>query len=437
MIIMGGGGAVDSFGGGLLSVSAKGGKRATGQRTRPREIHHTPTRLPDGSVLFAIRNEEGNNHLGRFRPETRTWADLAIPGEKAWWLQGGFLVVAGPSSFEAYRFDLASGQVMGRPVDVLPGAGEETLAIASTGTAVYIGQVVGGGGSVVAVDDQGAATPLPIGPGSYRWPRASPDGTRLAIGVRDVDENDERLWVYELDSGRRTSLGPGPCGDFRTEPIWSPDSLQLVTSGGGDCGLLIQRADGSQPPTVLFEPDFAPWPTDWSRDGKQIAFYGNSSGDDNQSIWLLDLEPELSARPAIGGAGPQRSLPSHQTADGWPTLPGRAVVPRSTCSRCPNSTNDGPYLRLAASIPSGRQTARRSTTVMKTKSTPWPSRLNPSSNRELRGFSSPAPSHTTRMATKAGTSCRTVASCSFSLMSRHAVTYALSSISLKRFSEPW
>jgi Tol biopolymer transport system component len=305
MIIMGGGGAADSFDGGLLSVSAKGGSVQPVSQPGPGEIHVAPTRLPDGSVLFGIRNEKGN-HLGRFWPDARTWEDLSIPGEKAWWLEGGFLIVAKSSSFEAYRFDLASGEVMGQPIDVLPGAGEDTLAISSMGTAVYIGHVVGGGGTVVAVDDQGAATPLPIGAGAYRWPRASPDGTRLAIGLRDVAENDERLWVYELGSGRRTSLGPGPCGNLRTEPIWSPDSLQLVTSGGGDCGLLIQRADGSQPPTVLFKPDFAPWPTDWSRDGKQIVFYGNSSGDDNQSIWLLDLEPEASARPVIGGAGPQR-----------------------------------------------------------------------------------------------------------------------------------
>jgi serine/threonine-protein kinase len=303
-IIMGGGGAA-SYGGGLLAVSASGGKLEPVTEPGPGETHDAPTRLSDGSVLFAIRGDGGNS-IGRFWPKTGQWKALSIPGDKAWWLEGGFLIVAGSISLEAYPFDLASGQVTGEPIDILPEAGVDTLAISPNGTASYISQVTGGGGTVVAVDDQGVATSLPIGNGSFRWPRVSPDGERLVIGLRDRNETEERLWVYELDSGRRTSVGPGPCGG-RGEPIWSPDGLQLVTSSwGGHCGLLIQRADGSQPPTILFATDFDPWPTDWSRDGKQIVFYGNSTEDDNQSIWLLDLGAEPSAHLAVGGAGPQR-----------------------------------------------------------------------------------------------------------------------------------
>jgi hypothetical protein len=59
---------------------------------------------------------------------------------------------------------------------------------------------------------------------SYETLELSPDGTRLAFIAPDTEEQNVRIWVHELETGRRKSL-PGTEGAWHL--FWSPDGRSI------------------------------------------------------------------------------------------------------------------------------------------------------------------------------------------------------------------
>jgi len=147
---------------------------------------------------------------------------------------------------------------------------------------------------LVWVSRTGAATPVGIAPAYMRWPRLSPDGLRVALGlargitgrsmspVEGSTPAERRLesrpmvdrvsvMVVDLKAGGRAALqGSG-------EPVWLPDGSAAVTSTGEspNGGLAEQVADGSRPMVTLFSlVKGDAWPTDVSRDAAWLVYYG-------------------------------------------------------------------------------------------------------------------------------------------------------------------
>jgi len=291
---------------GLRSVPATGGAvRQLTETAAGERAHDSPTVLPDGSVLFSVLREDGGDHLAVYRPGTGEVEYLSIPGQKGWWLDDGYLVVASSDSIQAYRFDPAAHRTLGDPVLLLSNVERDHLAVDAGGTLAHITRA-DGGATVVAVDREGVATTLIDEAAQYRWPRISPDGRYLAVGARAADDSERlsRIQVHDLASGRRTELGARD--GLNTEPVWSPDGRQVVMASEVLGALVIQRADGSRPQTVLHQPSFAPWPTDWSPNGRHLLFYGGSDEDGSNAIWVLEMGEVPEATLAVGGEGVQR-----------------------------------------------------------------------------------------------------------------------------------
>ena len=125
--------------------------------------------------------------------QTGTSKVLIRGGSHAHYVPTGHLVYGVVGTLRAVAFDLGRLEVVGTPVPVLDGVvttsvGAADIAVAANGSLVYVPGVAGGGGqqSVVSVDRQGRASPLPGLPlDSYRDVRVSPDGARLALATED------------------------------------------------------------------------------------------------------------------------------------------------------------------------------------------------------------------------------------------------------------
>jgi Tol biopolymer transport system component len=116
------------------------------------------------------------------------------------------------------------------------------------------------------------------------------------VGVFPTDRrrsnlrNDVRSTALDLHTRGRTAL------DGYSEPVWSHDGATVFTSSGAPPrgGLSIQIADCSRKMEPLFTlPRDEAWPTDVSRDGRVIVFYGAtregaSGASDHADIFLLD-----------------------------------------------------------------------------------------------------------------------------------------------------
>ena len=144
--------------------------------------------------------------------------------------------------------------------------------MAANGSLVYVPGVAGGGGqqTVVSVDRQGRASPLPGLPlDSYRDVRVSPDGARLALATQDD------VWIYDFARATLSRLTTDPAPD--TSPLWTPDGQRIIftSTRAGYPELFWRPADGTGSDERLLAraKDLLDLRADgWSADGRQLLF---------------------------------------------------------------------------------------------------------------------------------------------------------------------
>ena len=84
--------------------------------------------------------------------------------------------------------------------------------------------------ALVWVDREGREEPIGAPPRYYVYPRLSPDGTRIALDVR---EGEEDIWIWDLERETLTRLTFSPRSDI--SPVWSPDgrTVFFASATGG------------------------------------------------------------------------------------------------------------------------------------------------------------------------------------------------------------
>ena len=91
----------------------------------------------------------------------------------------------------------------------------------------------------VWVDRQGRETPVPAPARACVYPRLSLDETRIAVDIRDQDQ-DIHLWDIARETLSRLTLTQGP----EISPAWSPDGRRIAFSDVGR-GIDWRAADGT------------------------------------------------------------------------------------------------------------------------------------------------------------------------------------------------
>ena len=156
------------------------------------------------------------------------------------------------------------------------GSGISQFAIATDGTLVYVpGAAIFGLGeaTMVWVDREGREEPLSLPAAGYRRPRLSPDGSRVAMDILDVETSSD-VWMSEVARGTlslvTTDAGPD------TRPLWTPDGQRVVftSSREGPIGLFSKAADGSGgvEQLAVFEDTPFVGAMAWSPDGDELVF---------------------------------------------------------------------------------------------------------------------------------------------------------------------
>ncbi len=219
---------------GLLKVSAGGGDPVTlttPDRSKGEEGHLLPTALPGGrAVLFTIGTTDPRNaQIAILDLQSGTQTVLLRGGRDARYLPSGHLVYLTDRVMSAVRFDLASRTVNGEPVRVLDGLSATptsalNAAITDSGTLVFVPTgVAGAARRLYWVDRRGADAAVGMPARPIESLRLSPDGTQVAVSIRDGD-NDIWLWNLARQTLTRQTFDP----DIDLAPVWTPDGRRLL-----------------------------------------------------------------------------------------------------------------------------------------------------------------------------------------------------------------
>ena len=240
---------------GLLRVPAKGGTPEVLTTLKPGEQGHWfPSLLPGGhAVLFTISaNSTERNEVAAYDLRTGDQKVLLTGGTQPLYVEPGYLVYLSGNTMRAVSFDADRLEVRGAPVVVLEQVSSNITRssnadISRNGDLVFVaGSSLLAMRSLVWVDRAGRATRIPVPSKPYVYPRVSPDGTRVAVDVRD---NDQDIWVSDLRRGTSTRLTFGSALD--AYPSWTADGRQVVFASSAETGaqaVYRQAADGTGRP---------------------------------------------------------------------------------------------------------------------------------------------------------------------------------------------
>ena len=291
---------VVGVGQGLLRISAAGGSQSITEVGDGELWLLQPQVLPGGRAILFEADYPGD-------VDKTTVQVLTLPGrQKKTVLRGGaspryvetpdgagYLLYVNKTTLFAVPFDLKTLEVRGTAVPLVNDVAAESLIgvgqfdVSRTGTFIYRRASGGSGGLTTLqwVDPAGRREPLRADPGTYLYPRLSPDGKRMAltvIGRRGMD-----VWTYDLQRDTMTRL---TFSENNNRPIWSPDGRYIVFATPG-AGLFQVRADGGSQPQALTQGKELtnPIPTSFAPDGKRLA-YSQVVPPGISQLWTVPLE---------------------------------------------------------------------------------------------------------------------------------------------------
>ena len=310
---------------GLQRVSASGGDATvltTPNRQGGEADHLWPEFLPGGqAVLFTITPLGGGLDTAQVAVldlRTNTQTILVRGGHHAHYVPSGHLVYGAGGTLRAVAFDLARLAVVGTPAPVLEDvmtttAGGVDAVVAGNGTLVYVqGGLTSAQRSLVWVDRMGREEPISAPPRAYVYAQLSPDGTKVALDIRDQEQD---VWIWDLarETLQRLSFDPG----FNRGPVWSRDRQRVAFSRALDLTEEVywQAADGSGVAEPLTEKSTVTMtPSDFSPDGTMLLYMPTGPPYD---IWMVPVAGPRTAGVALLNGPANESNPTVSPDGRW------------------------------------------------------------------------------------------------------------------------
>jgi serine/threonine-protein kinase len=167
-------------------------------------------------------------------------------------------------------------EVLSDPVPVIEHVvtletGATEFSLSQQGPLLYVpgGGLTGVTRELVWVNRHGQEERLKAPPRAYVYPRLSTDGMRLALDIRD-QEND--IWIWDLARQTLTRVTTDPALD--AYPVWTPDGRRVIfaSARAGILNLFWQSADNSGIAERLTTSPNPQSPDSISPDGTQLIF---------------------------------------------------------------------------------------------------------------------------------------------------------------------
>ncbi len=290
----------------LLRVPAEGGTPVAASEldaSRQEDSHLWPWFLPDGRHFIFFVHSKTSDHSGIALGslESRQHRFL-FPNYSNAVYASGYLVFVRGGYLMAQKFDSGRGELAGEAAPIAEQAAaflkhnHGTFAVSQNGTLLYF-RGAGVGSQLRLVDRSGHQLSVVGPPARYIWPRVSPDGKQVAVGIEDATSKSD-IWLLNLERGTRTRL-TFDSGSAST-PTWAPDGTKIyyASTRAGETHIYARLANGAgAEETILNTPGTIEYPIDVSSDGRYLA-YMRTQGP-HHDIWVLPLFGDRKPFPLV------------------------------------------------------------------------------------------------------------------------------------------
>jgi len=277
---------------GLMLLAEDGSPQGLATRldaSRNETAHQHPVFLPDGRTFLYVATAADPADSGTWIASTDTDHKkllLAGPGaHNALYVAPGWLLSVREGVLTAQRFDAQTWEFSGTP-EALSGlmslGSTARYAPFSANSDLLVFREIGRVNSeLVWVEPDGTrgeTLPAIDVPGMYMSPSLSPNGTRLAVGFKEIDLNTQDVFVLDRPSGVWQQLTNTPNWD--NAALWADESAVVLTSArSGEPRPWIYRFEEAQPEPV----GRAGWTTDVMPNGDLVQW-------ETSGLWLVPLD---------------------------------------------------------------------------------------------------------------------------------------------------
>jgi len=273
----------------LYRVSATGGDAKPLRPLAQGETAQAwPEFLPDGKHYLYLSQGRAPYQQGIYAASIDSASNsndrtfIVASNTQAAWLQSGQLLFTRGSVLMAQPFDLSSLRLSGDPrpvadhIELAANLGQlplATFAASPSGVVVWRHTKPTPPSSLQWFVRNGKKLATVGEPADYSNPGLSPDDQKLAVCIRDPQTGTRDIWIFDLVRGGKTRLTFDPADDI--DPIWSPDGTRIAftSNRSGQRNIYWKLADGSGPEELLVGGKEAQENVeDWSRDGKYLIY---------------------------------------------------------------------------------------------------------------------------------------------------------------------
>ncbi len=284
----------------IYQVSAEGGAPRAVTRLDPagRELGHLfPVFLPDGRhfLYSAISRGPGESAIRAASLESRDSsfvlnADLGTAYARPYAEDpAGSLIFAYHGALMSQPFDTQRLKLMGVSSQIAREVrrigSRADFSVSSNGVLAYQGNA-GRERQLTWFDRKGTGL-ASFGPrNEYSGFALSPDEKRIAIQAEDRASGRSEIWIMDVERQSLSRIGEQAAEGFA--PVWAPDGSEIVFSAETLSGMALMRQGlEALDPSPLLGLEGVKIASDWSRDGKFIAYTTSWPDFKELSIWVL------------------------------------------------------------------------------------------------------------------------------------------------------
>ncbi|MFI5251693.1 MAG: protein kinase [Bacteroidota bacterium] len=282
----------------LSKVSSAGGipARITVLDTSHHEnSHRWPWFLPDGKhFLYTTQSQTTggtDNDAIRISTIDSSMNKTLIPGNSNTCFVNGHILFIRQGTLMAQPFDPGKLEMTGDAIPIAEqiqyGAARSRGMFSSSLNGVLIFQSGENQTQRVAIFDRTGNRTHLVTDLNASNPKFSPDQSHIVYHIIDPQSRNADIWVHELSRGVSSRLTFNPA--FEIQPFWSPhgDTVVFGSNRKGVYNLYIKSANGAGDEQLILESNRDKYVSDWSRDGRYLAFTTTGDPKTKADLWVL------------------------------------------------------------------------------------------------------------------------------------------------------